>query len=280
MRTFSTLVSISLIASTTLFGATNEQVIKFVKNGISNNPMVTINSIKVTDHEKMLNPKGWEYFIVDFDLTLKRDKQEQHISQKDIVFASGNFVAPDLININTNKSMKNVISPSIPDSFYDKAHLIAGDMNAKHKMVVFSDPVCPFCKKVMPDIIDDVNANPKDLALFYFHMPLEMIHPSAPTITKAMIVAHEKGEDVVKKVYQTDLDYSKTNPKDILDEFNKKIGTNITLKDIEGAKVVSHLLGDKKAAKDMLVKGTPTVFFDSKLDNTREKYKDIIKKAK
>jgi phosphate transport system protein len=56
--------------------------------------------------------------------------------------------------------------PKIGKQYYKEEYLIAGDREAKHKLLVFSDPLCPNCTTVLPELIKDANKNPKILALY------------------------------------------------------------------------------------------------------------------
>jgi len=67
----------------------------------------------------------------------------------------------------------------------------------------------------------------------------------------------------------------KINPREkdaqkILDAFNKAEGTQITLKDISAPEVLKQLNHDKMVANDLMVSGTPTVYLDGTVDNTKK----------
>jgi protein-disulfide isomerase len=163
------------------------------------------------------------------------------------------------------------------DSFFRKDHLIYGDINAKDKIVIFSDPICPFCQSYMPGILKAVKENPKKIALFYYHFPLTMLHPEAPTVIKAAMALEKKGvKDVLLKVYKQKIEINTKDEQKALDEFNKKLGTKLTLKEINTQEILKHYSEDLELAGKMMINGTPTVYVNGKKDFSRNKYKTIL----
>ncbi len=57
--------------------------------------------------------------------------------------------------------------PNITDKYYQKTKLVAGSEKAKDKIVIFSDPLCPLCPHYVPQVIEFVNKNPDNIALYY-----------------------------------------------------------------------------------------------------------------
>ena len=63
------------------------------------------------------------------------------INAKDIIFSDGKYISLDLIDAQTGgKSLKDFVTPNLTAKYYDKSKLIAGNHNAKDKIVIFSDP--------------------------------------------------------------------------------------------------------------------------------------------
>jgi hypothetical protein len=253
-----------------------EKLLKFEKNRISRNRQLKLKDIKLFFKKDLKN--GWTGYVFNVNVNIKG----KDVDAKDIIFSNGEMISPDLINLKTNINFKRLMYPKLTAKYYDEKFLIAGDFNAPHKMVVFSDPLCPNCIDTVPELIKDVNKNPKTIALFYIHMPLD-IHPTAKTLTKAMILAHKKNiKDVEYKVYtanfEKDFDaYSQTDEKKVLGFFNKKLNTNFTLDDINSKEIVNELNLGLKLSQDAIIQGTPTVFFDDEIDPLRNKYLKYLK---
>jgi hypothetical protein len=118
--------------------------------------------------------------------------------------------------------------------------------------------------------------DPKNFAIYYYHFPLESLHPAAVELTKAAIVAEMQGKkDVVLKLYDVKVGGRERNVEKILKEFNKVMGTKVTKKDLEDPKVLKHFNQDRSIANDVMVNGTPTVFFDGEKDRSKQKYLDV-----
>ena len=99
----------------------------------------------------------------------------------------------NLFDLNTRKSIRDSVLPLINDSYYDQKHFLVGNPNGKNKVVIFSDPNCPFCINYVPDVIKYIKENTQDTALYYYHYPIETIHPMSVVIIKAMLVAQMQG---------------------------------------------------------------------------------------
>lgn len=273
------LLSISTAAAVLGFAASDVQIKKFVKRGLSHNPHIKIKSIDIVEKRALKEPKGWEAYFIEFKLTLKRGKKSIDIDENDILFADANYISPDLIDVNTNRSLKRVLSPSVKPEFYDDKHLLFGSKNAKHKLLVFSDPNCPFCKDYVPSIMEAARKYPDTFALYYYHLPLTRIHPGSLTLCKAMILLQKEGKkDLIEKIYKTDFNYRETNETKILDEINKKLNLHLTSKDINQDWIKKELENDMLVSKKLFVKGTPTVYLDGKKDPTVEEYKKYLPK--
>ena len=46
----------------------------------------------------------------------------------------------------------------------------------KDKIVIFSDPLCPFCMDYVPDVINYVNKNKDKIAFILLSFPIISIH--------------------------------------------------------------------------------------------------------
>lgn len=277
MRKFSKLLSLSVLLSVSLF-ASDDVVIEFEKNRVSSNPNIKVNDIKINT-KKELPLTGWNGYILDVEANI----QGKDIKVKDILFSDGKFIALELLDAKTGKSLKDLMTPNLTTDYYNKSKLIAGNHDAKDKIVIFSDPLCPFCMDYVPEVIKHVNKNSDSIALYYYHFPLLGLHPAAAPLSKLMEVARHKGiKDAELKAYKIDWEphfsSKSTDEKKILEAFNKEFKTDIKLEEITSKEINEALQKDILMGEDVMVQGTPTIFINGVKDATREKYETLGKK--
>lgn len=274
---FSKILSLSVILSASLF-ANDSTVVDFEKKRVAQNPNVKVKDVKVNT-KKDLPLAGWNGYILDVEAIV----QEKSLKVKDILFSNGDYIALDLIDAKTGKSLKDLVTPNLTSNYYDKTKLIAGNHNAKDKIVVFSDPLCPFCMEYIPEVINYVNKNSDSIALYYYAFPLVQIHPASEALSKIIEVAKNKGvKDIELKAYETDWETyfspKENDEKKILEAFNKGLKTNIKLEEIASKDINEKLLKDMSMGEEVMVTGTPTIFVNGVKDTTRELYKTLGKK--
>ncbi|KLE03737.1 DsbA family protein [Aliarcobacter butzleri] len=274
---FSKILSLSVILSASLF-ANDSTVVDFEKKRVAQNPNVKVKDVKVNT-KKDLPLAGWNGYILDVEAIV----QEKSLKVKDILFSNGDYIALDLIDAKTGKSLKDLVTPNLTSNYYDKTKLIAGNHNAKDKIVVFSDPLCPFCMEYIPEVINYVNKNSNSIALYYYAFPLVQIHPASEALSKVIEVAKNKGvKDIELKAYKTDWETyfspKENDEKKILEAFNKELKTNIKLEEIASKDINEKLSKDMSMGEEVMVTGTPTIFVNGVKDTTRELYKTLGKK--
>jgi protein-disulfide isomerase len=278
MNKFSKIVSMSILLSGALYAASNEQnIVDFEKKRISQNPSVQVKDIKI-ETKKELPLAGWSGYI----LNVQADVQGKSINAKDILFSDGKYIALELIDSETGKSLKDLVTPNLTEKYYDKSKLIAGNHNAKDKIVIFSDPLCPFCKDYVPDVIKYVNKNSDTIALYYYNFPL-MIHPAATPLSKLAEIAKNKGiKDAELKTYETNwepyFDEKTTDEKKILEAFNKEFKTSIKQEELSDKNLDSLIKKDISMGDDVMVQGTPTIFINGVKDASKQKFETLGKK--
>ncbi len=274
------LLSVSMVAALSLSAATEKDIVRFVKKGLSSNPNLKVLDVKVLEKQPVYKLPDWDAFIVQFKLTVKEGNREKNVTDTDILFAKDRFVAPDLLDVKTNRSIKNRIVRSLDSSFYDDAHFLLGHKNAKHKLVVFSDPLCPFCREVVPKLFETVKKHPDLFALYYYHLPIQSLHPASVPLAKAIIYLKEHGnKEAIEKIYKTEFNYEEKDEKKVLDELNKKLGIRLSVAQINQPQIVAELHSDMQKARELMIKGTPTLFVDGKYDITRSMYKKYLPKS-
>jgi len=277
------LSTIAALLSSSLFGnSIDKAVTKYETQRIKSvvkRAHGKVNEIKIV-LKKDLKKDGWYGYVFNIDVVIK----SKHIIEKDSLFAKDGLISPELINTKTKRSYKDILYPKITKKYYNKEHLIAGNPNAKHKLVLFSDPLCPICVDEVPFIIKNIIDNPKNIALYYYHLPLDM-HPTSKTVSIAAMIAKKQGiKNIDYKVYNTNLSekykfnaYREKNKQKVLDFFNKEFNTKITMKQINNKKYSNKLAYDLKMSEDVFVQGTPTVFFDGNIDKQRVVYEKYLK---
>ena len=140
----------------------DKSILDFEKNKFSSNSRVEIKNIEINAKVKV-PVENWYGYIIDINAIV----QNKSIKGKDIIFSNGEVVSPDLIDLKTGKSLRALLQPKLTDNYYDKKHLIAGNENAKDKIVIFSDPLCPFCIDYVPEVIKHVNKNSDEIEYYY-----------------------------------------------------------------------------------------------------------------
>lgn len=266
------LVIVLLLSSSLQAVVTDKSIEEFLKKSFSANKGIKSLKINVVSKTDVKEMKGWQALVVDVFAVLKKDGRD--VKQKMIWFSNGDLITQDLIALDTGKSLKSLVSPKFKKEYYKKSNLIYGNANAKHKVVIFSDPLCPFCRSFVPEAINYMKKQPNKFAVYYFHFPLPSLHPAAVELVKAAYVAEAQGEkDVVLNLYKVNLDNPKErNISKILKAFNKTFGTSVSVSDIKKNYVIKHYADDLKMADALMVQGTPTVFFDGEVDKSKKKY--------
>ncbi len=268
-------LSMSLIAATLALSAGSFNLESFIKKSVVTNPRVKINGVEVIEKKPLPVDKNWTVYMVVMDLTY----QKKPIKAPETIFVNEKtgLATMDMIDLKSGKSYRRIMKPDLPESYYDDAHLLYGNKNAEHKIVIFSDPDCPFCRQEVPRIIADVKKHPDKLALYYYHMPLVKIHPVSDVLTRIMEVLQKQGRiDDAFKMYKLKINYRERNADKILAEVKKQFGLDIPRSEIDKPEIKEAVKADMDKATRMMVNGTPTVYFDGKYDNSRIQYKSAI----
>jgi len=267
------LLATILVLSSFLYAqSVGDNIEDFLEDQFDDNPKIKNVDVSVDSVVSVKKLNGWNAYIVDVKATLK-NKSKSTIKQKMIWFSNGQVITKDLIDLKTGQNLVEVVKPKFKNEYYRDENLIYGNKNAKHKMVIFSDPLCPFCKGYVPGAIKNMKKEPNKFAVYYYHFPLIRIHPASAILVRAAAAAELQGvKDVVLKLYTVKVSPREKNVNKILAAFNKVEGTHITLSDINSKIVKQHVKADTSVASDLMVAGTPTVYLDGKVDKTKKKY--------
>ncbi len=270
----------SLVVAVSVFASVDidNKVINFEKQRLLSKKGLTLNKVSI-ETKKKLPLVGWYGYVLDIQANVPG---RGIVSGRDMLFSNGIVIAPELISIKNGSSFKSLLEPKVTAIYYKKDHLIAGNANAKNKVVIFSDPLCPYCKITVPGMIKKAQANPDKIALYYYHFPLLSIHPASDAISKAMLVAKKEGvKNIELKVYAANFEkyfpVSEKNQQKILDGVNKALKTNITLKDISNVNLGKEIQSDVKMGDAVMVRGTPTIFVNGINDKNRTLFGAISK---
>ncbi len=271
------LLAITVLSSSVLFSsATNEEVEEFLKEQFKGNKALSSIDVKVVEVMDLDRLKGWDAFVVSIEANMKQQNKFKKIKQRMVWFSNGDAITRDLIDLQTGESFIDLVKPEFKSEYYKKENLIYGNANAKHRVAIFSDPLCPFCRSFVPDAIQMMKKRPETFAVYYYHFPLERIHPAAIPLVQAAVAAELKGaKDVVLNLYKVNVDPREKNIQKILSAFNKVMKTNISVADLSKKEVLQHLNSDMSIAENLLVGGTPTLYFDDKVDKTKRKHEKV-----
>ncbi len=211
------LILVTLLATSTLFSATNQEIIAHFKSRI---PVPNI-IVKVTSRKNV--SKGLDYvtlFITD-------GKGVQNAS----IFTQGEYIFPDVIDIKSGLSLKDKIKKDATNKNIAKIYkkedpkniISLGNDANKETMVIFSDPECPFCKKDLANI-------EKTLKKYNIKIILTPVHEKSALEKSYLIYRDIKSAKndaqkikVIRKYFNSDLD-EKVSDKNInkIDILRKK----------------------------------------------------------
>ena len=264
-----------LLSSLANASTTGDKIENYLEDEFGDNPRIAKLDVKVVSEKPLTKLKGWSSYVVDIHAVLK-NKPKETVKQKMIWFSNGTIISKELIEMKTGESFTNMVKPDLQKKYYKKENLVSGNMNAKHRVVIFSDPLCPFCKEFAPAALTYMKKYPNRFAVYYYHFPLVRIHPASKYVTRAAVVAERQGvKDVTLNMYKMKINPHEKNVKKILTEFNRVTGAHVTQKEIMAASVKKQITDDEEAANSVFIRGTPTIYVDGKIDKTRKLYKSI-----
>ena len=266
------LTIILLLSSLVKADAIGEKIENFLEKTYAANPSVKSLKVKMTSKTKVKDKKNWTAYFMEISAVLKDNRK---VKQQMVWFSNGEIFSKELFDVKTETPMSDYVAIEFKNEYYKKENLIYGDENARNKIAIFSDPLCPFCRSFVPRVINEMKKEPKRYAIYYYHLPLESLHPAAVDLVKAAVALEMKGgKNVVLNLYKVKVNAKEKDTKKILKAFNKVMKSNITLKDINSKKVQKHIKDDLKIAEALMVNGTPTMFVNNKLDKSKRKYKE------
>jgi len=268
----------STVAATVALSANtqpdNKLLLKYVKKAVVKNPEVKVKGVTVLESKTDESLPGWTILLTTMDL----EYQKKEIHAPETMFVKDGLVTGHLVDLKTGNDYRDNIKPSVPQSYYNDAHLLFGNKDAEHKILIFSDPQCPFCQELVPEIFNTAKENPTKIAVYYYHLPLLRIHPVSDVLTRVMHVAQHEGKmDVVEKIYSLKINPRETDMTKILSAVKTQTGYSVTAAQVNAKEVKEAMKADEIAAGKMMVSGTPTIYIDGKWDKMRNGHKNLIK---
>jgi len=273
-------LALILLITVQVFAISQKKVESSVKKYIEQKTHSKVEKIKTVSTYEIGGTDGWHVHFLSLNIKMKMGKvyRNRHLSQ--VVFTKGTKLAFSLKDKKGQEYAK-ILKPMVPKSAYNKGHLLAGNENAEHKILLISDPFCPFCQEIVPPLITAVQKHPNLFALYSYQLPLVRIHPASKVVTKVMALLHDEGRvEDYKKMYHLLVSEKERKESVILEAIEKKIGRKFTHKDLMNPKIKKILAFDLAMKKRLFVTGTPTIFIDGIWDPTRMAYKKYLKNAK
>ena len=274
-------VLLLIILVTLQLCAVSQQSVEFyVKKYIENKTHSPVQKVETLSTYEIGGTNGWQVYFLSLKVNLKMGSVSHIKRVTQVAFAKGNKIAFSLKD-KKGQEYSKILKPKVPQSAYNDEHLLVGNKNAAHKMLLISDPFCPFCQEIVPPLITAVQKNPNVFALYNYQLPLVRIHPASATVTKVMAILHQEGKiEDYKKMYHLLVSEKERNVNVILKAIQQKIGRKFTKKEISNPKIKKMLDFDLAMKRRLMVTGTPTIFIDGTWDPSRMAYKRYIEEAK
>ncbi len=275
-------LSIGIIASTSisLFAGANDKDISKLTNifsqKFSQNPNIKELKIDVLEIKPLPESKN-NWIGVKLKLSGKFNQGGNLVpfAENQVVFTDGENFTESLVSLNGNDWNQLFVPQIDPKKHYDQNHLLFGNKDAENKIVIFSDPLCPYCQRTIPALLEYVRQYPKTFAVYYYHLPLERIHPASVPLTKLMYLAQFRGDlNAVIAGYRVPVNPKETDEDKIINAFNTTTGLKYIKADLKNTVAEKEIADDQIVATELEVRGTPTIFMNGEKANG-EFYKNI-----
>lgn len=267
----------------------DENFIKYLKNKTQINPDIELTRFVAKDKIKIIDEAlgAEEWSKVVFEVVFKATGNEAPITATDVYFInekSGLFTK-ELSNYKSKKEYLYDIKPLLTESIYKDTSmvLVAGNEDAKHKVVVFSDPLCPICRDTMPEMEKLATENPTEIAVYHYATPL-MSYPDSTTLVRIAMAVKLKGGDYKKAIQaigtvDNSNPHTPRQPDEVIKLVAEKMGVTdlgITTADLSTPEMEKIMLESTEVARSLEISGTPTVYVDGEFDKTRDAHLKFI----
>ncbi len=269
-----------IISFMQLYGMSDSSIKSYMKQYVEKKMNAEVMHIDIISSYPISDAKGWSVYFLSMKVKVKLGESVQEAIVPQTVFVKGDRITLKLMKKSKGKVINyaKILKPKVPQDAYDDAHFLLGSKDAPHKIIFFSDPFCPFCKKIIIDIVNLVEKNPKLYGLYFYHLPLTNIHPAAEVVSRAMLIFQKKGDiNNMLKLYRVFVEPTETDINKIFHAIKLKTGVQLTKAQIEAPEITEALRVDMAMKRRLQVTGTPTIFIDGKWDRTRKEYAKYAK---
>ncbi len=157
-------ILISALAASSLFAANNAKIIEYFKAQVP--PHI---KVEISETQKVYKMPKYEFINVK----ISDGKRSQNVK----MFAKDDMLFPDIIDLKTNKSMRQeleraAMAKKLKEVYKkeDSANIISlGNDPKKETLVIFTDPECPYCRNELKGIEGRLTKNNLKLLITPVH---------------------------------------------------------------------------------------------------------------
>lgn len=219
----------------------------------------------------------------------------KHHSNKSlwIVLISIGIIFLILFGLNSYLENKNKNNAEVLNNISNDYSLM-GDINAKVKLIEFSDFECPACKiyaEIVKKLYFDINKEygSSSLAIYYKHFPLVQIHRNALISSQSAEAAGLQGKfwEMHDILFEKQEEWGNSlQAKSIIENYAKELGLDMEKfkLDRDSENIKNKISDSYKDGIKIDIKGTPTFFLNGVLVENPDGYeglkKQILEKLK
>lgn len=167
----------------------------------------------------------------------------------------------------------------IPDTGY-----AYGPLDAKVKLVIFSDFECPYCREYAKTVRENVAKKyPRDVRVVFEDFPLEQIHPWAKAAAEASHCIGDQNADVFWDFHDwifehaTDIKPDTLKPKILAWAADKKLDTSKLESCMDSHSKADLVIASEQRGRELGVQQTPTSFANGREVPAALPWKDLDK---
>lgn len=222
---------------------------------------------------------GWYGVAVEFEKSGQKSQE--------IFLTDGKFLAQNIIHMEENRDFRATaqegFAKPLDKSFYNNKNLIYGGENAKNKVVIFSNPLCPHCLNYMKFVHEYVEKN-KNIAIYYYPVPLGELFPHAGALIeateRAKIALGDNSLDwKLYKALSEDSELYRLAKEGEAEKVAKVVFGDFNINSDD--KTISDYMYANTVKIDSIgVNGTPTVYVNGVIDSKLQKVFTLVEDTK